>query len=63
MQRWGSILGIDGNLYHGRYFDVMNDDDLKKHILLEFLSYLKVIQYVRDHDVTYEIIIKARYEA
>lgn len=67
MPKWGEITGIDGNLYYGRYFVVYENSDLadnegnfKKHLLLEFLDYLKVIQYVKDHDSTYEIIIKAR---
>jgi hypothetical protein len=67
MTRWGQIEGIDGNLYWGRYFTVFENSDLadnegnfKKHLLLEFLDYLKVVQYVRDTDQVFEIIIKAR---
>lgn len=67
MPEWNTIRGIDGNLYHCRYFYVYensdladNDGNFKKHLLLEFLDYLKVLQYVKDHGETWEIIIKAR---
>lgn len=67
MSRWGKIQGIDGNWYLGYYFLVYERSDLadnessfKKHLLLEFLGYLGVLQYVKDHDQTYEIILKVK---
>jgi hypothetical protein len=67
MPEWSQVQGFDGNYYNCRYFCVYENSDLadnegnfKKHLLLEFLGYLGVLQYVRDHDQTFEIVIKAR---
>ena len=67
MPEWSRTEGIDGNLYDCRYFlayehsDLAdNDGNFRKHKLLAFLGYLSVIQYVRDYDSTYEIIMRVR---
>lgn len=69
---WQPVIGVDGSLYHQYFFCVHENSDLadhescfKKHLLLEFLDDLGVIeQYVRDHsnsfNVVYEIVLKVK---